>query len=107
MAKKIDFKDTKCPVKIRDIHKIERKNFIGITTFGYENKVQCSISVSKKKKRKKKARINILQEVKADYVLIKNLNTFLYKYTLHRARKHFCRYSLQCFRTAETIDMSY
>ena len=60
-----------------------------------------------KKKKKKKARINILWEVKTDYVLIKNLNTFLYEYTLHHARKHFCRYSLQCFRTAETIDMSY
>ena len=60
-----------------------------------------------KKKKKKEARINILWEVKTDYVLIKNLNTFLYEYTLHRARKHFCRYSLQCFRTAETIDMSY
>ena len=60
----------------------------------------------KKRKKKKEARINILWEVKTDYVLIKNLNTFLYEYTLHRARKHFCRYSLQCFRTAETIDMS-
>ena len=49
----IDFKDTKCPVKIRDIHKIERKNVIGITAFGYENKVKCSISVSKKKKKKR------------------------------------------------------
>ena len=30
-AKKHDFKDIKFLVKIRDIHKIERKNFIGIT----------------------------------------------------------------------------
>ena len=58
LQKIIDFKDTKCPVKIRDIHKIERKNVIGITAFGYENKVKCSISMSKKKK--KEARINIL-----------------------------------------------
>ena len=47
------------------------------------------------------------REVKTDYALIKNLDTFLCEYTLHRARKHFCRYSLQCFRTAETFDMSY
>ena len=54
LQKKIDFKDAKCPVKIRDIHKIERKNSIGITACGYENKVKCSISESKKKKKKKK-----------------------------------------------------
>ena len=29
-AKKIDFKDTKFPVKVRDIHKIEKKNSIAL-----------------------------------------------------------------------------
>ena len=30
VAKRLDFKDTKFPVKIRDIHKFEKKNSIGI-----------------------------------------------------------------------------
>ena len=32
---------------IRDIHKIERKDCIGINIFGYENKKKYSICVSK------------------------------------------------------------
>ena len=37
-AKKLDFKNTKFPVKIRDICKIKKKNSIGISAFGYGNK---------------------------------------------------------------------
>ena len=33
-AKKLDFKDIKFPVKVRDIHKIEKNNSIGISVFG-------------------------------------------------------------------------
>ena len=34
-AKEPGFKDTKCSVKIGDIQKLERKNSINITAFGY------------------------------------------------------------------------
>ena len=37
-ARKLDFKDTNFSVKVRDIHKFERNNIIGISVFGYENK---------------------------------------------------------------------
>ena len=37
-AKKLDFKGIKFPVKIRNIHKIEKNNSIGISVFGYDNK---------------------------------------------------------------------
>ena len=37
-AKNLDFKDIKFPVNLRDIHKIERKNSIGISVFGFEIK---------------------------------------------------------------------
>ena len=37
-AKKLDLKDINFPVKIRDLHKIEKMNSIGISVFGYENK---------------------------------------------------------------------
>ena len=46
-AKRLDFKDIKFPV-IRDIHKIEKKNSIDISVFGYENKEKHPIYVSKK-----------------------------------------------------------
>ena len=32
------------------------------------------------------------EEGKGHYVLIKDFNTFMYGHTLHRGRKHFCRY---------------
>ena len=47
-ANRIDFKDIKFPVKIRDTHKIEKqKNSIGISVFGYKNKEKYPIYVSK------------------------------------------------------------
>ena len=39
---------------------------------------------------------------KRHYVLIKG-NAFRYDHTLHRGRKHFCRYCLQAFRTVEKL----
>ena len=47
-SKSLDFKDIKFPVKVRDINKIEKKNSIGISAFGYENKDKHPIYVSKK-----------------------------------------------------------
>ena len=47
-VKKLDFKDIKFPVKIRDIQDISKKNSISIRVFGYENKEKHSIYVSKK-----------------------------------------------------------
>ena len=45
-CKKLDFKDVKFIVKVRDIHKIEKNNYIGISVFGYENKEKYRIYVS-------------------------------------------------------------
>ena len=45
---KLDFKDMEFPVKVRDIHKIERKNSISISISGYEDKKKHPIYVSKK-----------------------------------------------------------
>ena len=46
-AKRLDFKDIKIPVKIIDIHKIEKKNTIDISVFGCENQEKYPIYVSK------------------------------------------------------------
>ena len=40
--KRLDFKDIKLPVKIRDIGKIEKKNSVGITIFRYETMEKTS-----------------------------------------------------------------
>ena len=46
--KKLDFKDIKFPVKVRNIHKIEKKNSFSISVFTYENEKKHPIYVSKK-----------------------------------------------------------
>ena len=46
-AKKLDFKDIKFPVKIRDIQVNEKKKSNAISVFGYENKTKHPICVSK------------------------------------------------------------
>ena len=40
---------------------------------------------------------------KVEKNFIKDFNTFMYNDTLHRGRKHLCRYCLQVFRTAEKL----
>ena len=50
-CKKLDFKDIKFIVNVRDIHKTEKNNSIGISVFGYENKKNiqsvCQIILSR------------------------------------------------------------
>ena len=90
---KLDFKDKEFPVKIRDIHKIENKNSIGISVFGYENKEKHPVYVSKKSCEEKHVDILLIEsEGKRYYVLITDFDTFMYDHILHRGRKHFCRY---------------
>ena len=38
---------------------------------------------------------------KRHFILIKDFNTFMYYYTLHRGRKYFCSYCLQAIKTAD------
>ena len=102
-ARELDFKDPKFPVKIRDIHKIEKKNCNSNSVFGYENKKKIS-NLRVKNIFKRHVRLLLIrQEGKRQYVLIKGFNTFIYNHTLHRTRKHFCRYCLQAFSTAEML----
>ena len=46
-GKKLNFKDIKLPVKVSVTHNNEKKNSIGISVFGYENKEKHPIYVSK------------------------------------------------------------
>ena len=47
-AKELDFKGIKFPVKVRDMHKTEKKNSIDISVSVYENKEKHPVYVSKK-----------------------------------------------------------
>ena len=47
-GQKLDFKDIKFPIKVRDVHKIWRKNSISASVAGYEDKEKHPMYVSKK-----------------------------------------------------------
>ena len=42
-ARELDLKDIKVPVKVRDVHKVEIKNYVSISVFGYENREKLPI----------------------------------------------------------------
>ena len=89
-AKNLAFKDIKFPVKVRDIHKIEKNNSIRV--FGYENKEKLPIYVPKNFCEEKHVDFFLIgEDAKRHYVLIKDFNTFTYNHTLHLGKKHFCR----------------
>ena len=70
-----------------------------MSIFGYENKVKYPIYMSKKCCEDKHVDLLLIgEESKRHYVVIKDFNTFMYNYTLHRGRKHFCYYCLQAFK---------
>ena len=89
-AKKLDFKDKRLPVKTRDIPKIEKKNSIDISVFGYENKVKYSIYAYTRCCEEKHVDLLLIGEGdKKHNLLIKNVNIFMYDHTLPRRRKQF------------------
>ena len=103
-AKRLPFKDIKFPVTIIDIHNIAKKNFISISVFGYENKEKHPMYLLKKYCEEKHVDLLVIGKgEKKHCVSIKDFNTFMYDHTLHRGRKHFCRYCLQAFRTADKL----
>ena len=74
MLNRLDSKEITLPVKIRDIHKIEKKNSIGFTVFGYRKKEKHPIYISKKCCEKKHVDLLMIgREGKRHYVLIKIL----------------------------------
>ena len=89
LLKKLDCKDVKFPVKIRDINKIEKKNYIGINVFSYEYKEKHPIYVSNKCCEEKDADLLLIgEEGKRKYVLIKDFISFMYDHTSH-GKKNF------------------
>ena len=75
-------------------------NYINISVFAYENKEKYSMSCVKNTF-KRHNDLLLIEEGKRHYVLIKDFKTFMYDHTFHRGSKHFCRYCLQAFSTAE------
>ena len=64
---------------------MQKKNSIGISVFGYENKKKQPIHVSKKFCKEKHVDLLLIgEEGKNHYGLIKDFNTLMYDHTFHR-----------------------
>ena len=102
MPKKFDFKDTKFPAKVRDIRKIEKKNSVRITEFGYENKDKCQTYVLKKCCEEKRIDLLLIGVTdKKHYVLIKDFNTSMH------GRKTFLPLLFTSFQYRRDIKVPY
>ena len=78
----VKFLKIKLPVKIRDIHKIEKRNSIATSAFHHENK-KYPIYVPKKIFEEKHVDLSLIEKYKRHYVLINDFNTVIYDHTLH------------------------
>ena len=88
-VKRLDFKDIKFPAKIRDVHKIEKKNSIAISVFDNEIKRRYPIYVPEKCCKEKHVDLVLIAQRKKHCVLINDFNRLMYDHSLHRWRKHF------------------
>ena len=75
-ARERDFKDIKFLIKIRDIHKIKKKNCISISIFGYKSKEKTS-KLTKKYFKRHTDLLLIVDEGKRHYILIKDFKIFM------------------------------
>ena len=100
----LNYNGIEFPVTTKQYNKIEKQNEITINVFGYENKQPYPIFVSKEKYDKHMNLLLITEDENKHYVLIKDFNSFMYKKTKHKERKHFCTYCLQCFSSEEVLS---
>ena len=93
MQRELILKTKDFPVKIRDIHKIEKKVPSGLVFLAMKIKRNFQSMYQKVVKGDKHIDLLLIGKgEKKHCVLIKDFNTFIYDYTLHRGRKYFCRY---------------
>ena len=103
MVDTLNYKDIEFPVTIKQINKIEKKNNINISVFGYENKQPYPIYVSKEKFDDHMELLLITENENKHYVLIKDFNRFMFGQTKYDHKKYFCLYCLQCFGSERVL----
>ena len=90
ISKRFDFKDIKFPVKSRDIHKIEKRNSIGISVFGYENNQKHLLNVPKKYCEEEHVDLLLIEEERRSHIVfIKDFNTYMFNHTLNHEKNIF------------------
>ena len=81
----------------KDFNKIEVKNNICISVFGYENELVFPIYVSDQKCKDLMDLLLLVDDDKSHHVCIKDFDRFMFHKTKDKNKKWFCRSCLQCF----------
>ncbi|CAB3994705.1 Gastrula zinc finger [Paramuricea clavata] len=104
-AKNLDYEGIDFPVKISDIDKIERKNSISISVFGYKGKKQFYPIRNSKTKYDEHMELLLLGDNDGGnhYVLIKDVNRMLFSVSGNSNKKHFCLYCLHSCVSEESL----
>ena len=104
-ADNLDYSGIEFPVKISDIDKIERKNSISISVFGYGGKKEFYPIKNSKTKYDEHMELLLLGNTKGNnhYVLIKDVNRMLFSVSGNSNKKHFCLYCLHSCASKETL----
>ena len=101
---KLNYDDIEFPVATKQYNKIEKRNEINISVFGYENKQPYPIYVSKEKYDNEMNLLLITKDENKHYVLIKDFNKFMFNQSKHKNKKHFCMHCLQCFSSERVLN---
>ncbi|CAB3980253.1 Gastrula zinc finger [Paramuricea clavata] len=102
----LDYKDIDFPVKISDIDKIERRNSINISVFGYSGKKQFYPIRNSKAKYDEHMELLLLGDSEGNnhYVLIKDINRMLHSVSKHEHKQHFCLHCLHSCVSEEALE---
>ena len=103
MINELNYDGIEFPVSQKHYNKVEKQNNIRINVFGYEKGQPFPIHISKETFENQMNLLLITEDEKKHYVLIKDLNAFMYNQSKHKERKHFCMYCLQCFSSERIL----
>jgi hypothetical protein len=104
-ASKINWKDIKFPVSLKDIDKFEKQNpNISVNVFGYEKNEVYPLRISEYKRENKIRTLLISDGTKQHYCLIKNISRLLSSQTSkHEHERHYCDRCLNGFPSEEPL----
>jgi hypothetical protein len=102
----LDYEVTEFPVKISDIDKIERKNKINISVFGYKGRKQFYPIRISKSEHEDHMELLLLSDGEGNlhYVLIKDVNRMLNSVSKHGHKQHFCLHCLHSCVSEEVLE---
>jgi hypothetical protein len=102
----LDYKGIEFPIKISDIDKIERKNNINISVFGYKGKKQFYPIRISKSEHEDHMELLLLGDGKGNlhYVLIKDVNRMLNSVSKHEHKQHFCLHCLHSCVSEKVLE---